>query len=88
MQVAPLTELSPPPSPIERRRRRLASVCNVRLALADCLRALEAGTLESSKARVLIYGYSVLVGIIQGTDIERRLMQLESSMKGAIDEGA
>jgi hypothetical protein len=50
---------------------------NVRCALADALRDLEAGTMEPGKARVLIYGYSVLAGIIQGTDLEDRIATLE-----------
>jgi hypothetical protein len=58
-------------------RRRLGNLRNVRCALADALRALEAGTLEPGKARVMIYGYSVLAGIIQGTDLENRIATLE-----------
>ena len=58
-------------------RRRLANLRNVRCALADALRNLEAGTMEPGKARVLIYGYSVLAGIIQGTDLEDRIAALE-----------
>jgi hypothetical protein len=58
-------------------RRRLANLRNVRCALADALRDLEAGTTEPGKARVLIYGYSVLAGIIQGTDLEGRIAALE-----------
>ena len=60
-------------------RRRLANLRNVRCALADALRDLEAGTMEPGKARVLIYGYSVLAGIIQGTDLEDRIAALERS---------
>jgi hypothetical protein len=58
-------------------RRRLANLRNVRCALADALRDLEAGTMEPGKARVMIYGYSVLAGIIQGTDLEDRIAALE-----------
>jgi len=60
-------------------RRRLANLRNVRCALADALRDLEAGTMEPGKVRVLIYGYSVLAGIIQGTDLEDRIAVLERS---------
>jgi hypothetical protein len=69
-----------PPSP-RQRRRRLASLGNVRTGLADCIRALEDGTMEASKARALIYGYSVLAGIIQGTELEERLAKLEAAAK-------
>ena len=58
-------------------RRRLANLRNVRCALADALRDLEAGTMEPGKARVMIYGYSVLAGIIQGTDLDDRIATLE-----------
>lgn len=69
-----------PPSP-RQRRRRLASLGNVRTGLADCIRALEDGTMEAGKARALIYGYSVLAGIIQGTELEERLAKLEAAAK-------
>ena len=69
----------PPLPPPRIYRRRLSNLRNVRCALADALRALEAGTLEPGKARVLIYGYSVLAGIIQGTDLEDRIATLERS---------
>jgi hypothetical protein len=35
--------------------------------------------METGKARVLIYGYSVLAGIIQGIDLEDRIAALERS---------
>ena len=69
----------PPLPPPRLYRRRLANLRNVRCALADALRDLEAGTMEPGKARVLIYGYSVLAGIIQGTDLEDRIAALERS---------
>jgi len=68
---------SPPLPPPRLYRRRLANLRNFRCALADALRDLEAGTMEPGKARVLIYGYSVLAGIIQGTDLEDRIAALE-----------
>ena len=67
----------PPLPPPRIYRRRLANLRNVRCALADALRDLEAGTMEPGKARVMIYGYSVLAGIIQGTDLEDRIAALE-----------
>jgi hypothetical protein len=70
----------PPPSP-RQRRRRLANLGNVKTGLADCIRALEDGTIEAGKARALIYGYSVLAGIIQGTELEERLSKLEAAAK-------
>ncbi|QDE91902.1 hypothetical protein BHS06_24555 [Myxococcus xanthus] len=70
----------PPPTP-RQRRRRLVNLRNVRTGLADCLRALEDGTMEANKARALIYGYSVLAGIIQGTELEVRLAKLEAAAR-------
>jgi hypothetical protein len=72
--TAPAQSPLPPPRMY---RRRLANLRNVRCALADALRDLEAGTMEPGKARVMIYGYSVLAGIIQGTDLEDRIAALE-----------
>ncbi len=40
--------------------------------------------MEPGRARALIYGYSVLAGIIQGTDLEQRIASLEA----AVQEGA
>ncbi len=62
-------------------RRRLANLTNVRTALADVLRRLEAGEVETGQARALIYGLSVLAGIIQGTDLEQRIAALEAKGK-------
>lgn len=62
------------------RRRRLGNLVNLRCGLADCIRALEDETMEPGRARALIYGYSVLAGIIQGTELEERLAKLESSV--------
>ena len=84
MNTSENQDQTPPPSP-RQRRRRLASLGNVKTGLADCIRALEDGTMEAGKARALIYGYSVLAGIIQGTELEARLAKLEAAAK---NEGA
>lgn len=80
MNMSETPDKPPPPSP-RQRRRRLANLGNVKTGLADCIRALEDGTMEAGKARALIYGYSVLAGIIQGTELEERLTRLEASVK-------
>lgn len=70
------------PSSPRRYRRRLANLLNVRTALADVIRQVDTGELADMKrARTLIYGLSVLAGVIQGTDLEARLEALEA--KGA-----
>jgi hypothetical protein len=61
--------------------RRLQTIAGVSSALAGCLRALEHGLIDPAKARVLIHGYGVLVGVIQGTELELRIRSLESAMK-------
>lgn len=66
----------PPPTP-RAYRRRLANMGNVRSALSDVLRRLETGEVETGRARALVYGYSVLAGIISGADLEGRIAALE-----------
>ncbi len=66
------------PSPPTKRGRRLASITNVRCALADVLRSLEDDTINPTKGRVLIYGFSTLAGLIEGSDLEARLTELEN----------
>jgi hypothetical protein len=80
MNTTETRDSSPTPRP-RSRRRRLANLRNVRTALADALWGLEADLIEPSKARVLIYGYSVLAGIIQGTDLDQRIESLEAALK-------
>jgi hypothetical protein len=41
------------------------------------LRALENDAINPSKARVMIYGFSVLAGLIEGSDLEARITELE-----------
>jgi hypothetical protein len=69
---------SPTPQGSRPYRRRLANLSNVRVALADVIRALESDQMEANKARALVYALSTLAGIIQGTDVEDRLAKLES----------
>jgi len=66
---------APPPPP--RRGRRLATVANVKSALGDVLRKLELGSITESKARVSIYGLSVLAGVIYQGEVEARVDELE-----------
>jgi len=37
--------------------------------------------METGKARALIYGYSVLAGIIQDSDLDRRFSRLEAALE-------
>ncbi len=70
-----------PPTP-KRRGRRLRSVENVRAFVASVLRAVEesvpeGGKLDVGRARVMLYGASILAGLVQGSDFEDRLRELE-----------
>lgn len=71
------TRKQPTPSPPARRGRRLATITNVRCALADVLRALEEDRMDVGKGRCLIYGYATLAGLIEGSDLEARITELE-----------
>mgnify|MGYP005823140247 CR=1 FL=1 len=66
-------------TPPVKRGRRLGNVANVRSGLADVIRQLEAGELETKRANALVYAYSVLAGIMQGSDLEARVAALEES---------
>jgi len=57
--------------------RRLKTADNVRAALARIFRQVEADQMEPTKARVLIYCASVMVGVINSADLEARLQALE-----------
>jgi hypothetical protein len=84
MSTTEIGDASQTPSP-RSRRRRLASLRNVRSALADALWALETEQMEPGRARALIYGYSVLAGIIQGSDLEQRIEWLENAARETTD---
>lgn len=66
-------------TPRVKRGRRLGNVANVKAGLADVIRQLEAGELETKRANALVYAYSVLAGIMQGSDLEERVAALEES---------
>lgn len=76
--AAPAESQNPGGTSLRRRRgRRLYSLANVKAALGDVYRQVEAGTMRLDQARVLIYAASVLLGAIQGADVEARLDALE-----------
>ena len=56
---------------------QLSFVEQLQPGLADVLRALEDDTINPTKGRVLIYGFSVLAGLIEGSDLEARITELE-----------
>jgi hypothetical protein len=75
MSTSENTAENRPPPP--RRRRRLANLSNVKTGLADVIRQLEAGEVDPKRANALVYAYSALAGVMQGTDLEQRLAALE-----------
>lgn len=58
--------------------RRFKTLEDTRKALAAFLRAIEAGTLDKDKGRVLIYGCNTMAALIRDSDIEARLEALEN----------
>ena len=99
-QAIPATDAKPEPAgvsgegapkagspPAKRRyRRRLANLDNVRCGLADVIRELEEGERENGSARVLVYAYSALAGVINDARelgaIAERLAALEAGLVG------
>ena len=81
LQRAESTPAATDPPP-RRRGRRLGSLHNVRSALADVVRRLEAGNIEVGVARAEVYALSTLGSLIVQTDVEQRLTQLEERLRG------
>ena len=64
--------------------KRMKTSDDVRCALAGWLRKLEAGEIEPTMARTLIYGAATLAGIIKDQTLEtleERLTSLEAQLK-------
>lgn len=59
--------------------RRLRTIADVQAGLASVWRRLEAGSLDVQTARALIYCGSVMIGALQGVDLEKRLEALEAA---------
>lgn len=77
------------PRPPKPRGRRLRSVENVRAFVADVLRQVENSVpegeaLDVARARVMLYGASILASLVQGSDFEDRLRELERQAGKAI----
>ncbi len=72
---------TPPPPPRKRPTRRLRSAENVRAFVADTIRRVESEgedlPLDPRRARVLLYGASILAQLVQAADFEERLRALE-----------
>jgi hypothetical protein len=78
----------PNPSPQSRggRRRRLRTLENVRVFVAQTLRELEdhAEPGDPTVAKVKLYGAQILAGLIEKSDLERRVVALEVERAEAV----
>lgn len=63
-------------------KRRLSSAADVRLFLSALIRNVEADLVSESKGKTLTYMASVLLRVIEGGDLERRIEVLEKQTKG------
>ena len=79
----PVAESLAPPGSLaaklgKKRSRRLGSIGNVKSALAFVCRELEADTMDTGKARALVYALQTLAGLIVASDLEERVRRLEA----------
>ena len=63
-------------------RKRLKSIEDVRRYIAGLINRAEAGQVEPGLAGKLGYLSSILVRILESTDLERRIEALEAKMEG------
>jgi len=63
-----------------RRKRRLNTMRNLRLWLADIANRAEHGEIELKLARCLAYIAQVLRSVIEASDLEKRVAELERLM--------
>ncbi len=61
--------------------RRLQSAQDIRRFLASLINRTEAGSMDVNLAKSLTYIASVLVRVIEGSDIEKRISELENKME-------
>jgi len=60
--------------------RRLNTTQDLRRYLAGLINRTEAGKIEESTARILTYMSSILMRVIEGSDLEKRIEELEKKM--------
>ena len=64
-----------------RRRRKLSSATQVRRALADVVRKVEAGEMKPAAARAAISGLNAILRAIEAGDLEKGLRRIETSLE-------
>ena len=62
-------------------KRRLKSLSDARRFLADLINALNRDEIDSSKGSKLAYMISILGRLIEGGDLEKRVLALEAALK-------
>lgn len=62
--------------------RRLKTLDDVRRYLADVINRVESGDLDANVAGRIGYLANVLKSVIEGSDLEKRVLELEKTMKG------
>jgi hypothetical protein len=55
----------------------------VKGALADVVRRLESGEMDTRRANALVYALSTLAGVMTTSDLEERVAELERAQAGA-----
>jgi len=65
----------------KRRKRRLKTMGNLRLWLADIANRAEHGEIDLKLARTLAYIAQVLRSVIEASDLEKRVAELERVIK-------
>lgn len=73
-----------PPSPptTDHRQRSLLTLQSVKRELADTIRKVRDGSLDTKRAGQVIYGCSVLAELIKAADVETLLKRLEARVGG------
>lgn len=67
--------------PIKRRKKRLNSLSSVRKFLAEQINKLQSGEVTQEELRVYSYACSIISSILKDSDIEKRIKQLEKTLK-------
>ncbi len=61
--------------------RRLQTIQDLRRYLANLINRTEAGQLDVGRVKVLTYTTSILMRAIEGSDLEKRIDELEKRIK-------
>jgi len=62
------------------RKRRLATMSDLRRFMSDVTNEVHRDTIDPTKGSRLAYMVNVLLKIVQGTDLEKRVERLEAAL--------